>query len=77
MSFRARLTTFFVLIVVIPMAAMGVLVFGLIDSSATGKADSRVSGIADTAASVYRASSREASFDARAVGSRSRARSRR
>jgi diguanylate cyclase (GGDEF)-like protein len=67
MSFRARLTTFFVLIVVIPMAAMGVLVFGLINDSASSKADARVAGIADTAASVYEASSTQASLDARSV----------
>ena len=65
MSFRARLTTFFVLIVVIPMAAMGALVFALIDGSATGKADARAVGIADTAASVYTSSSQRASLDAR------------
>jgi diguanylate cyclase (GGDEF)-like protein len=67
MSFRTRLTTFFVLIVVIPMAAMGVLVFELIGSSAAGKADARAVGIADTAASVYATASREASLDARSV----------
>jgi diguanylate cyclase (GGDEF)-like protein len=67
MSFRARLTTFFVLIVVIPMAAMGVLVFGLINDSASSKADARVAGIADTAASVYQTSSTQASLDARSV----------
>jgi diguanylate cyclase (GGDEF)-like protein len=67
MSFRARLTTFFVLIVVIPMAAMGVLVFGLINDSASSKADARVAGIADAASSVYQSSSTQASLDARSV----------
>ncbi len=67
MSFRARLTTFFVLIVVIPMAAVGFLVFRLIDQSSGGKADARVSGIAATAASVYTDASTQASLDARAV----------
>jgi hypothetical protein len=33
MSFRARLTTFFVLTVVVPMMAMGVLMFRLIGDS--------------------------------------------
>ena len=67
MSFRARLTTFFVLIVVIPMTAMGLLGLALINNSATGKADSRAAGIAVTTAGAYRSASREASLDARAV----------
>ena len=70
MSFRARLTTFFVLIVVIPMAAMGVLVFELIDNSAAGKADARVAGIADSAAGAYASASRQASLEARTVARR-------
>jgi hypothetical protein len=37
MSFRTRLTSFFVLIVVVPMAAVGFLVFRLIDDSQSGK----------------------------------------
>ncbi|MFZ0041949.1 MAG: diguanylate cyclase [Solirubrobacteraceae bacterium] len=67
MSFRARLTTFFVLIVVVPMAAVGFLVFRLIDDSQTGKADARASGIAATAASSYETASSQASYDARSV----------
>lgn len=67
MSFRARLTTFFVLIVVIPMAAMGFLVFRLIDTSSASKADARAAGIAATAASMYRSASTQASLDARTV----------
>ena len=46
LSFRARLTTFFVLIVVVPMVAMGVLMFRLIGDSQQGKADARASGLA-------------------------------
>ena len=53
MSFRARLTTFFVLIVVVPMVAMGVLMFRLIGDSQQGKADARASGLASAAASLY------------------------
>ncbi len=67
MSFRARLTTFFLLIVVVPMAAMAFLVFRLIDTSQQGKADARAQGIASTAASVYVQASRSASFDARTL----------
>ena len=46
MSFRARLTSFFILIVIVPMAAVGFLVFRLIGDSQTGKADARAAGIA-------------------------------
>ncbi len=53
MSFRARLTTFFLLIVVVPMAAMGFLVFRLISDSQQAKAEARVNGIASAAASLY------------------------
>lgn len=67
MSFRTRLTTFFVVIVVVPMAAMAFLVFRLIDDSQAGKADARASGIAIVAASVYQNSSLQASLQARAL----------
>lgn len=53
MSFRARLFTFFVLIVVVPMVAMGVLMFRLISDSQQGKADARAGGLAAAAASLY------------------------
>jgi diguanylate cyclase (GGDEF)-like protein len=69
MSFRTRLTSFFVLIVVVPMAAVGFLVFRLIDDSQSGKADARASAIAGTADSVYANASTQASLRARAVAS--------
>src|ERR1700733_11466395 len=53
MSFRARLTIFFVLIVVVPMIAMGVLMFRRIGDSQQGKADARADGLATAAASLY------------------------
>jgi diguanylate cyclase (GGDEF)-like protein len=67
MSFRKRLTSLFVLIVVIPMAAVGLLVFRSIGDSQQGKAQARANGIASAAASVYQSASRSASFDARMV----------
>src|SRR6185312_11625199 len=67
MSFRSRLTSFFVLIVVVPMAAVGFLVFRLIDDSQSGKADARASAVAGTADSVYANASTQASLRARAV----------
>ncbi len=53
MSFRTRLTSFFLLIVVVPMLAIGFLVFRLISDSAQGKADARANGLATAAASLY------------------------
>jgi hypothetical protein len=67
MSFRARLTSFFILIVIVPMAAVGFLVFRLIGDSQAGKADARAAGIASTAMSAYRADSSSASLDARTL----------
>ena len=67
MSFRTRLTTFFVVIVVVPMVAVGFLVFRLIDDSQSGRADARASGIASAATSVYENASRQASLRARTV----------
>jgi len=73
MSFRARLTIFFVVIVVVPMAAIGVLMFSLINDSQQGKADARAGGIAATAGSLYQSEAGSARGDAaalaRAVGS--------
>jgi diguanylate cyclase (GGDEF)-like protein len=67
MSFRARLTVFFVVIVVIPMTLMGVLGFELIDSAGQSKADARAAGIASTARSVYESDSHQASHEARTI----------
>lgn len=67
MSFRTRLTVFFLLIVVIPMAAVGFLVFTLINDSQQGKAQARANGLASAAAGVYERASRSASLDARTV----------
>jgi diguanylate cyclase (GGDEF)-like protein len=74
MSFRARLTIFFVLIVVVPMVAIGVLMFSLINDSEQGKADARAGGVAAEAGSVYQSEAASASTDAgtlaRALGSK-------
>jgi diguanylate cyclase (GGDEF)-like protein len=67
MSFRARFTRFFVLIVVIPMIAVGFLVFTLISESEQGKTDARASGVLSAATSVYGNSSAAASADARSI----------
>jgi hypothetical protein len=64
MSFRARLTSFFVLIVVVPMVAIGFLGFRLISDSENGKADARASGLASAATSLYESDAAAARADA-------------
>ncbi len=53
MSFRLRLTLFFVIIVVLPMVALAVLVSQIASDSETGKADARLSAELRTATTVY------------------------
>jgi len=67
MSFRARLTIFFVVIVVVPMVAIGVLMFRLIDDSEQGKADARAAALASAAASVYQSEAAAGRADAEAL----------
>ncbi len=67
MSFRTRLTGFFALIVVVPMIAVGLLVFRLIDDSEQGKADARASGLASAASGIYDSQSAQARADARSL----------
>jgi diguanylate cyclase (GGDEF)-like protein len=64
-SFRRRLTLFFVLIVVLPMVALAALVLQVAGSSRTGKADARLSAGLETALSVYRDELAEAEDAAR------------
>lgn len=54
MTFRTRLTLFFVLIVVVPMLAVAVLVFALIADNENGKADARVGGGQVAARGLYK-----------------------
>jgi diguanylate cyclase (GGDEF)-like protein len=70
LSFRTRLTLFFVLIVVLPMVAVGVLVTQLSGESRTGQADARLSEGLEAGLSTYdgqldrsRAAAREAARD--------------
>jgi diguanylate cyclase (GGDEF)-like protein len=69
MSFRSRLTTFFVLIVIVPMVGVGFLVFRLIADSQQGKVDARASGLATAAQSLYESASASAGVEARAIAS--------
>src|SRR5215211_3126010 len=54
MSFRGRLTLFFLLIVVLPMIALAVLVTQIVTDSTNGKADARLAEGLDSALTVYR-----------------------
>ncbi len=67
MSFRTRLTSFFVVIVVVPLVGVGLLVFNLINQSQTGKADARADGLASAAGSIYRSAGSNAKADAAAI----------
>lgn len=67
MSFRTRLTSFFVLIVVVPMIAVGFLVFRLIGDSEQGKADARANGLASAAVSLYQSESSKGRLAAEVV----------
>jgi diguanylate cyclase (GGDEF)-like protein len=67
MSFRTRLTGFFVLIVVVPMIAVAVLVFRLISDSQQGKADARAGGLASAATSLYQSETATGRVDAQTI----------
>jgi diguanylate cyclase (GGDEF)-like protein len=53
MSFRNRLTMFFVVIVVIPMIAIAVVLLRLISESRGGRADAALSSLSHSAAVIY------------------------
>jgi diguanylate cyclase (GGDEF)-like protein len=68
MSFRARLTLFFVLIVIVPMVSVAFVLFRLISDNETGKADAGAGAAAQTAANLYDDDRREADVVVTAVG---------
>jgi diguanylate cyclase (GGDEF)-like protein len=67
MSFRTRLTLFFVLIVVVPMIALGVVVVRLVADSEQGKATARSSAYVAVARERYREQAAGAAHDATAL----------
>ena len=69
MSFRTRLTTFFLMIVIVPMVGVGALVLRLIADGQQAKVDARASGLATAAQSLYIRSSATALAEARAIAS--------
>ena len=68
LSFRLRLTLFFVLIVVLPMIALAILVSQIADDSASGKTDARLDAGLRTAANLYDEAQRDAARAAHSVG---------
>jgi diguanylate cyclase (GGDEF)-like protein len=67
MSFANRLTTFFVLMVLVPILGIGVLGFRLIGSTTSGKAGARASGLVTVASEVYTSDEDAARSAAQAV----------
>ncbi len=54
MSFRRRLTIFFVILVIVPMIAVTAVLFRLISTNETGKANANLAARANVAVSLYR-----------------------
>jgi diguanylate cyclase (GGDEF)-like protein len=69
MSFRARLTLFFVLIVIVPLVSVGVIVFRLIGENEHGQADARVAQAQRAALGLERRELAQAGAAAALVGS--------
>src|SRR3954454_504719 len=55
MSFRGRLFIFFTIIVIVPMAAVAVVLFKITSDSETGKSDARIAQALTTGLAVYQA----------------------
>ncbi len=67
MSFRTRLTLFFLLLVVVPMVALGVVVVRLVADSEQGKASARGSAYATAAIQSYRRIADDGARQARTI----------
>src|SRR4051794_9553190 len=68
MSFRARLTLFFVLIVIVPMISVTVVIFSLIDDNEKGKSNAQVVARLDVATKLAQEAQDEATRAAAAIG---------
>jgi diguanylate cyclase (GGDEF)-like protein len=68
MSFRNRLILFFFLIVVVPMVAVGVVLFDLISNNESGKADARLNANYRAAVHLSEQDRNDAAGVARAIG---------
>jgi diguanylate cyclase (GGDEF)-like protein len=67
MSFRNRLTLFFVLIVIVPMIAVGFVLFHLIATNESGKADAKLGARQETAIALARAARMDADVAAQTI----------
>ncbi len=69
MSFRSRLTLFFVAIVIVPMVSMAVVLFRLLSDNESGKADARLAAHQVAAIGLANAASDSAKHAAVTIGS--------
>src|SRR5947208_1877537 len=70
MSFRSRLLLFFTIIVVVPMAAVALVLFSITSQSEIGKADARIAEGLRVAFAVYRQDRAEATPALRAIATK-------
>jgi diguanylate cyclase (GGDEF)-like protein len=70
MSFRNRLTLFFVLIVIVPMVAVAFVLFSLIEDNERGKADARVAARQEVAIGLVGDARAQSGRAAEAIGAR-------
>jgi diguanylate cyclase (GGDEF)-like protein len=68
MSFRSRLTLFFVAIVIVPMVSMAIVLFRLLSDNEHGKGDARIAARQQTAINLYYDGRRKAATLARQIG---------
>src|SRR4051794_12616790 len=68
MSFRARLTLFFVLIVIVPMISVTVVIFSLINDNERGKANANVAARLEVATNLAAEAQEEAGRAATDIG---------
>jgi diguanylate cyclase (GGDEF)-like protein len=67
MSFRSRLTLFFVAIVIVPMVSMAIVLFRLLSDNEQGKGDARIAARQQTAINLYDDARRNAAQKARRI----------
>jgi len=68
MSFRTRLTLFFVAIVIVPMVSVAFVLFALISDNEDGKADARLAARQEAAINLYAQDREQAAKLARRIG---------
>src|SRR5438552_3303586 len=67
MSFRSRLTLFFVAIVIVPMASMAIVLFRLLSDNEHGKGDARIAARQEAAIHLYEDARRSSTGVARKI----------